>query len=156
MIINDHQWWFPNFQTKHMSFKGPIPDIFICHVHCPVAGALWSPRRWAALPCKSVTDLDDFCEKHGHFWISALNQPWLAGKSHWMEVSSARKITDQWSIFHCHVWLPEGIIGEQYEMMFGTSMEPMGKWWWANGSFRDLKWEVEFQRNPTDPDDTPD
>ena len=39
------------------------------------------------------------------------NQTWLAGKSP-VNGSFNRKISDQWSIFHGHVWLPEVIFLE--------------------------------------------
>ena len=37
------------------------------------------------------------------------DQTWLAGKS-LINGGFKRKLTDKWSIFHCHVWLPEGMI----------------------------------------------
>ena len=36
------------------------------------------------------------------------NQTWLAGK-YTMKGGFMRKITYKWSVFRCHVWLPEGI-----------------------------------------------
>ena len=61
-------------------------------------------------------------------FMHRLGRPWWRGGYPWvikhgngtypMNGGFIRNITDKWSIFHCHVWLPEG----------SPTLEPLKKW----------------------------
>ena len=53
------------------------------------------------------------------------HQTWLAGKSPTEWRFLARNITEKWSIFHCHVWLPEG---KWFIDVYSPSSSPFN-WW---------------------------
>ena len=61
---------------------------------------------------------------------------WLAGKSpNWMEVFMGKSLINgyKWSIFHCHVWLPEG-----------RPICPWGLWGFHGKASVPLPWQHGF------------
>ena len=92
-----------------------------------------------------------------YVYASTEGRPWWLGVYPWvikhgngtypMNGGFIRKITDKWSVFHCHVWLPEG----------SPTLEPPKKWWKINKLSRmdvnvqsnGLSWDEDCLMDPS-------
>ena len=93
-----------NFGDRHCLFPSFLDDYGCQHDYgMTMAGPPAISGSW----CTFMSSIMPRCRTRGRSQVPSGNQTWLAGKSP-IYGGFYRKITDKWSIFHCHVWLPEG------------------------------------------------
>ena len=118
---------FPRFWLKTLT-----------HIKDGITETRW--LRWTISWTKPVTTEAEHGESSWDIWINihdkiceqywekppVMNQTWQCKIP--MDGGFDRKIIDQWSISHCHVWLPEGNVFKKHVHVYGAVSVHIRMW----------------------------